>query len=104
MIMSVSTLSIGSGAATPVNVVNLSIRSLFNFSALPRLANTPACARSAAATLHAPRGLPNGALSGNAPPSPLQKPLEVLRRFFRRALDVERLDESAGLVHQVDDR
>src|SRR5271165_7572833 len=78
MIMSVSTLSIGSGAATPVNVVNFFIRLLFNFSAVPlppvrqraRGSSRPMGYDPLCATwVQSPLGLPNGAVSGNALPN-----------------------------------
>jgi hypothetical protein len=33
----------------------------------------------------------------------LEKPLQVLCRFFRRTFDIERLNERAGLVHKIHD-
>src|ERR1700722_20936576 len=82
MIMSVSMLSIGIGAATPVNVVNLSIS--LRLSAFSRqLYQEP----------------PRRTMASNS-----QILLQVLGCILRRALDVEGLDEGAGLVHQIDDR
>src|SRR5208282_3804280 len=77
MIMSVSMLSIASGAATPVNVVNLSIAfRLFAFSA------------SGAGRLYPPSCSP--AQWGNRT---LQKPLQVFCSLLGRALDIEGFDE-----------